>query len=129
MAHGTSKIVVIGRASPLLEGVTDLLQLAGYDALLATSWAEAEVTLRGVLPNLAILDLSDWLDSLDLPRQIRAMAPSPDVPILLLSFSGDDRIWHLQQVVGEADSGRVEIYAHTLLGPNGLVDKVKYCLS
>jgi CheY-like chemotaxis protein len=128
MASGSQKIVVIGNPSPLLEGVADLLQLAGYDVALSAGGPDAADVGGAPPPDLAILDLSEWLDSLELPQQILSMAPAPEVPILLLSFSGDDRIWHLQHVEGEGKSGRVEIYAHSLLGPNGLLDKVKGCL-
>jgi CheY-like chemotaxis protein len=129
MGQAIAKIVVIGRSSVLLEGVADLLQLAGYEVALSGTWEQAEEAFRGSQPDLAILDLSDWLDSLDLPQQIQHMSPSPDVPVLLLNFSGDERIWLLRCVGGESNTRRVEIYAHTLLGPDALLDKVRLCLA
>lgn len=128
MGQAEKQIVVIGRTLTLLEGITDLVELAGYSATPAGAWSEVEGRFRDHGPDLAIIDLTDWLDSFDLPQRITEMFPLPDVPILLISFSGDDRIWQLQQRGGQAKAGRVEIYAHSLLGPEALLEKVRLCL-
>jgi len=123
-----ARILVVGSGSAWLEGVVDLLQLADYDVLLKPDWLQAERVIRETPPDLTILDLSDYVDSLDLPRQLTSLVPCGDVPILLLNSTGDDRIWHLERV-GDASRGRVDLYAHSLLGPAGLLDKVEECLN
>jgi CheY-like chemotaxis protein len=128
MGTGGQRILVVGSSSSWLEGVVDLLQLAGYDVAVSSDWEEAEREIQDAPPDLAILDLSDCVDSLQLPQQICAMTPAGDLPILLLNSTGDDRIWHLERV-GDPSRGRVELYAHSLLGPTALLDKVKGCLA
>jgi DNA-binding response OmpR family regulator len=128
MGQAAKRVVVIGRTWTLLEGITDLVELAGYSATPAGAWTEVEGQFEDCRPDLAIIDLTDWLDSFDLPDRITEMFPLPDVPILLISFSGDDRIWQLQQRGDHAKTGRVEIYAHSLLGPEALLEKVRLCL-
>lgn len=128
MDQAAKRIVVIGRTYTLLEGITDLVELAGYSATPAGSWTEVEGRFRDRRPDLAIIDLTDWLDSFDLPQRISEVFPLSDVPILLISFSGNDRIWQLQQRGDQTKAGRVEIYAHSLLGLEALVEKVRLCL-
>ncbi|HNS51399.1 MAG TPA: hypothetical protein PKO09_09475 [Anaerolineae bacterium] len=122
-----ARIVVAGNASSWLEGVVDLLQLAGYDTVLLTDWSQAEKAILSASADLAIVDLSDYLDSLDLPDRLGALTSAGGLPILLLNSTGDDRIWHLQRV-GSPNRGRVDFYAHSLLGPTALLDKVTGCL-
>jgi response regulator RpfG family c-di-GMP phosphodiesterase len=129
MTQSRHRILLVGSSSALLEGVSDLLQLAGYSVALSFDWAEARRLVQAAPPDLTILDVSDWVDSLQLPGQIEAISPSSGVPVLLLNFSGGDWIWHLQRVSGKKNGGRVEFYAHSLLGPDALLDKVKGCLS
>ena len=72
MSNGTKRIQVIGRSSPLLEGVADLLQLAGYHVDLSSSWAETEYTMQVRPPHLVIVDLSSAaLDAVGVAEQIR----------------------------------------------------------
>ena len=60
MSTGDKRILVIGKRSPLLEGVADLLQLAGYEVEMSSNWAETSYALNGNPPNLAIVDLSSF---------------------------------------------------------------------
>ncbi len=122
------RILVVGSASPWLEGVVDLLQLAGYEASLLSDWLQAEREIRAASAELAILDLSDHVDSLDLPERLTALTPAGGLPLLLLNSTGDDRIWHLERM-GDPSRGRVELYAHSLLGPTALLEKVEGCLA
>jgi len=123
-----SRILVVGSASPWLEGVVDLLQLAGYEARMISDWLQAEREIRAASAELAILDLSDHVDSLDLPERLAALTPAGGPPLLLLNSTGDDRIWHLERG-GDPSRGRVELYAHSLLGPTALLEKVEGCLA
>jgi len=122
------RILVVGSASPWLEGVVDLLQLAGYEARPISDWGQAEREIRAASAELAILDLSDLVDSLDLPERLAALTPAGGPPLLLLNSTGDDRIWHLERM-GDPSRGRVELYAHSLLGPTALLEKVEGCLA
>jgi PleD family two-component response regulator len=122
------KVLVVGSCSPWLEGVADLLQLAGYEAMLLSDWGLAEHEIQEAAPKLAIVDLSEYVDSLQLPQQLTAMARTGELPILLLNSTGDDRIWHLERI-SDPRRGRVKLYAHSLLGPTALLDKVKECLA
>jgi DNA-binding response OmpR family regulator len=131
MSKSGQRILVIGGNSPLLEGVSDLLQLAGYQVDLSSSWTETEYAMHVKPPNLAIVDLSN--PSSDAYRLSEKMHDTPhwsDVPILFISFSGDDRIRELQRKNRNNNhDGRIQFYAHTLLSIDGLLDKVQACLS
>jgi len=130
MSTGGQKILVIGKSTPLLEGVSDLLQLAGYRVDTTSSWAETEYTLHVTPPHLAIVDLSSApTDAFHLSELIRKRPRWSTVPILFISFSGDDRIWDLQRRSRKKNDNRVDFYAHTLLSVDGLLDKVQACLS
>jgi response regulator RpfG family c-di-GMP phosphodiesterase len=130
MSEGKQRIQVIGRSSPLLEGVADLLQLAGYHVDLSSSWAETEYIMQAVPPHLVIVDLSSAApDAVRLSEQIHSVPLWSDVPILFISFSGDDRIRDLQGHSTKRGDGRLHFYAHTLLSMNGLLAKVESCLA
>jgi len=125
-------ILVIGSSSPLLEGVADLLQLAGYRVETSSSWAETEYAMVITPPNLVIVDLSGAApDAYRLSEQLRRAPRWADVPILFISFSGDDSIRSLQLLPRsrKGSSGPVHYYAHTLLSMQGLLNEVKTCLS
>jgi response regulator RpfG family c-di-GMP phosphodiesterase len=81
-------------------------------------------------PHLVIVDLSSAaLDAVGVAEQIRTARFWSDVPVLFISFSGDDRIRDLQGRNSNRGDGRFHFYAHTLLGMNGLLDKVESCLA
>ena len=125
-------ILVIGSRSPLLEEVADLLQLAGYRVETSSSWAETEYALVIAPPNLGIVDLSSAArDAYLLSEQLRCMPHWAEVPVLFISFSGDDTIRSLQilRKRRKESSGPEHYYAHTLLSMEGLLNKVKTCLS
>jgi PleD family two-component response regulator len=131
MSESEQRILVIGKSSPLLEGVSDLLQLAGYQVDMSSSWAETEYAMNVTPPNLAIVDLSNpVLDALHLSEGVREMYRWTNIPILFVSFSGEDRIRELQRKSHNNNhDGRIQFYAHTLLSIDGLLDKVQSCLS
>jgi DNA-binding response OmpR family regulator len=131
MSKNGQRILVIGGSSPLLEGVSDLLQLAGYQVDLSSSWTETEYAMHVKPPNLAIVDLSSpGSDVYHLSEELHEMPNWSDVPILFISFSGDDRIRDLQRKSRANNvNGRLQFYAHTLLSIDGLLDKVQACLS
>jgi DNA-binding response OmpR family regulator len=130
MNNGGQQILVIGEKSPLLEGVVDLLQLAGYHAEASSTWAEIQHSLSVSPPNLAIVDLSNSpTDAVRLSQQIRRFPPWMDVPILFVSFSGDDRIRDLQRWTRKSNDKRLQFYAHTVLSMDGLLAKVGACLA
>jgi PleD family two-component response regulator len=123
------RILVIGNNTPLLEGVADLLQLTGYQVDLSSNWAETEYAMHVTPPDLTIVDLSNSAaDIYRLSEQIHSTPRWTKVPILFISFSGDDRIRDLQRHSLKSNNGRLEFYAHTLLSMNGLLEKVKACL-
>lgn len=128
MGNGGQRILVIGRPSPLLEGVSDLLQLAGYEVGLAATWPQASYASSADLPDLVIVDLfASFSDAIHLCWQIHSQPESAHVPILLMSFAGDDRLSELQH--DPCNNGRMGFYIHTLLGLSGLLDKVRECLA
>ena len=130
MTEGTQRIQVIGQNPSLLEGVYDLLQLAGYQVDVSSSWAETEYAMHNRVPNLVIVDLScSAAEAYRLSQQIRSTPQWSQVPILFVSFSGDDRIRDLQRISRKVRDGKIFFYAHTLLSMNGLLDKVKACLT
>ncbi len=130
MSEDRQRIQVIGQNPSLLEGVYDLLQLAGYQVDVSSSWAETEYAMQHRPPNLVIVDLStSAAEAYQLSRQIRSTPQWSQVPILFISFSGDDRIRDLQRLSRKAGDGKIFFYAHTLLSMNGLLDKVRSCLA
>lgn len=123
------RILVVGRSSPLMEGVSDLLQVVGYPVQVSTTWMETEYALYRTPPDLVIVDLSAATPEVyHLADQIRNTPRWADVPILFVSFSGDDRIRELQWHTQQNGDKRLHFYAHTLLSMDGLLDKVRTCL-
>ncbi len=124
------RILVVGRSSALLEGVADLLQLAGYHVELSPGWPEAFYSSLMNRPNLAIVDLSNsHPDAIRLTDQIRASSEWDGVPVLFISFSGDDRIREIQLRSRQNNDARFHYYSHTVLSMDGLLDQVAACLS
>jgi DNA-binding response OmpR family regulator len=129
MGSGNRRILVIGAESPLLEGVADLLLVSGYDVKMSSSWAETSYALNGTPPHLAIIDLSNSpIDAYRMSTQIRKTSQWAKVPILFISFSGDDRIRELQRWSKKKDP-HMHFFAHTVLSMDGLLDKVEACLA
>jgi PleD family two-component response regulator len=123
------RILVVGRSSPLMEGVSDLLQVVGYPVQVSTTWMETEFALFENPPDLVMVDLSAATPEIySLADHIRNSARWADVPILFVSFSGDDRIRELQWRTQQNGDKRLHFYAHTLLSMDGLLDKVRTCL-
>jgi len=130
MGNGERRILVLGQSSALVEGVSDLLQLDGYEVDRSSSWTETEYTAERSLPNLVIVDMSEATpDTYRLSERIRNSPSWSQVPLLFVSFSGDDRLRELQRRNRHSYDGRLHYYAHTLLGVNGLLDKVQDCMS
>jgi DNA-binding NtrC family response regulator len=122
-----SDILVIGQRSSLVEGVADLLQLAGYRVETSSSWAETERTRPMPLPDLVIVDVPSAADDANYLSEQMHKAYWANTPILVVSFSGDDWIRVLQQ--DHSVGGSVHFYAHTLLSIDSLLDTVKHCLA
>jgi len=124
------RILIIGRSIPLIEGVADLLQVAGYPVEMSSGWVEAEYARHHVLPNLIIVDLSIAApDVYALAEEIRRTPNWGEVPILFVSFSGDDRIRDLQRRNRRNGDSLLHFYAHTLLSMDELLQTVRTCLS
>jgi CheY-like chemotaxis protein len=130
MGSDRKRILMIGSRTPLMEGVSDLLQVDGYPVDVSTTLAETEYALNGSLPDLVLVDLSSAAPDIDrLAEQVRAMPLWSNVPILYISFSGDDRIRELQRRHRRNGDKRLHFYAHTLLGMDRLMDQVRTCLA
>jgi len=124
------RILMIGQSTPLMEGVSDLLQVVGYPVEVSTTWTEAEYAMHHTPPDLVIVDLSiAATDYYQLAEQIHGLPHWSEVPILFVSFSGDDHIRELQWLSQRNGDGRLYFYAHTLLAMDGLLEKVRVCLS
>jgi len=122
-------ILVIGQSSSLVEGVADLLRLAGYRVETSPSWAETERAPHIPLPDLVIVDVpSVAADAHYLSEQMHK-AYWANIPILFVSFSGDEWIRTLRQDNHNNNGGAVHFYAHTLLSIDSLLDTVKSCLN
>jgi DNA-binding response OmpR family regulator len=129
MDNGKRRVLVVGQTTPLVEGVSDLLQLVGYQVDMSTNWVETEYSMYFTPPNLVIVDLSNSDSEVyRLSEQIRDAPHWSQVPLLFISFSGDDRIRELQRLNHNNNDGRLHYYAHTLLGMDGLLEKVQACL-
>jgi DNA-binding response OmpR family regulator len=125
-----NRILVIGRNTPLMEGVSDLLQVVGYPVDVSSTWTETEYAMYDSPPDLVIIDLSIAApDGYRLAEKIRSIPHWSEVPILLVSFSGDDRIRELQRRNQKNGDKKVYFYAHTLLSMDGLLEEVRTCLA
>lgn len=125
------RILVVGRSAPLMEGVADLLQVMGYPVDTSSSWMETEYAMHDRRPSLVIADLSIApSDVYKLAENIRKAPHWSDVPILFISFSGDNRIRELQRYNKRNGNGngRLHYYAHTLLSMDELLQEVEACL-
>jgi CheY-like chemotaxis protein len=126
------RILVVGRSAPLMEGVSDLLQVMGYPVETSSSWMETEYAMHDRPPSLVIADLSIApSDVYKLAEHIRSAPHWTDVPILFISFSGDNRIRELQRYNKKRNgngNGRLHYYAHTLLSMDELLQEVEACL-
>jgi len=130
MSKNRQWILVIGRSSPLVEGVYDLLQIVGYQVDMSSSWAETKHAMHVTPPNLVVVDLSSTTPDVSrLAEQIRATPHWSEVPILFISFSGDDRIRDLQRRTRKNGDRQLYFYAHTLLSIDELLAKVKTCMA
>jgi len=129
MAKGGESILVLGGSMRLTEGVADLLQVVGYPVAVSSSWAETEYAMyEASPPDLVVIDLSSaTADAYALAKQLRSKPHWSSVPILFISFSGDDRIRDLQQKSRENGETRLYFYAHTLLSMDELLAKVRAC--
>lgn len=124
------RILIIGRSIPLVEGVADLLQVVGYPVEMSSGWVEAEYARRDAPPRLIIVDISIAAsDVYDMAEEIRRTPNWGEVPILFLSFSGDDRIRDLQRRNRRNGDSRLHFYAHTLLSMDELLQTVRSVLS
>lgn len=130
MSTDGQRILVIGRNCPLVEGVYDLLQVVGYRVEMSSTWAGTEYAMHVTPPNLVVVDLSSAVTDVDrLAEQIRGTPLWSEVPILFVSFSGDDRIRDLQRRTRENGDRRLHFYAHTLLSMDELLEKVRTCMA
>jgi PleD family two-component response regulator len=131
MAKGRESILVLGRSIRLVEGVADLLQVVGYPVEVSSSWAETEYAMHDdIPPDLVVVDLSSGAaEAHALAGQIRSRSHWSSVPILFVSFSGDDRIRDLQQKSRLNGEKHLYFYAHTLLSMDGLLAKIRTCLA
>lgn len=123
------RILVVGRPSPLLEGVADLLQIAGFRVDLLATWVEAEQALNGRPPNLTIVDPSALAgDPLGLSFSIANASDGTGVPILCVGFPDDASIRELRRHSQRGNGRRLRFFSHSVLGMNGLLDAVEACL-
>ena len=124
------RILVVGKRTPLMEGVSDLLQVVGFPVDVSSTWVETEYALHDRPPDLVIVDLSSTVtDVYRVAERIRRIPHWSDVPILFVSFSGDDRIRELQLRSQKNGDKGLHFYAHTLLSLDGLLEKVRACLA
>jgi CheY-like chemotaxis protein len=108
----------------------DLLQLVGYHVAVSSSWREVQRATRGTPPSLIVVDLSEsTADAYGELEEICALPWWSSVPLLFVSFAGDDHVRDLQQRHRGKENGQVHFYTHTLLSVDGLLDKVHTCLA
>ena len=113
-----------------MEGVSDLLQVVGYPVDMSSTWNETEHAMYNPPPDLVIIDLSTAAaDGYRFAEEIRNAPRWSDVPILFVSFSGDDHIRELQQHQQRNGDKRLYFYEHTLLGMDRLLAEVETCLT
>ena len=130
MSNDERRILVVGEHSPLVEGVSDLLQLDGYQVDTSSGWPETEHTDDAPPPSLVIVDLSgSTSEAFDLPERIRSAPRWSTVPLLLIGYADDDRLSELQRRSRSSGDRQLYFYSHTLLGMDGLLEKVQDCLT
>jgi CheY-like chemotaxis protein len=113
-----------------LEGLSDLLQLAGYTVARSSSWAETEGESCPQPPNLAVVDLSSpEPDAYRLSESIHGLPAWAMVPVIFVSMTEDDRIRELLRAKRNGPGQRLKCYSPGLLGMSGLLEEVKSCLA
>lgn len=123
-------ILMIGSSSPLVEGVHDLLQVVGYPVHMSTNWTETQQVLEQKLPKLIIVDLSSAsLDTDHFTDRMQSLPQWSHIPILFISFSGDDRIHSMKQRPPHNGNGHLHFYTHTFLNIDRLLSKVRTCIA
>lgn len=130
MSNDERRILVLGEHSPLVQGVSDLLQLDGYQVDTSSDWSEAGHIQDAAPPSLVIVDLSaSTSEAFDLPERIQSSPKWSKVPLLLIGFADDARISEIQHRSRSSGDRRLYFYHHTLLGMGGLLEKVQDCLT
>jgi PleD family two-component response regulator len=131
MSNDERRILVVGEHSPLVEGVSDLLQLDGYQVDTSSNWwSETGQSEDTTPPSLVIVDLSaSTSEAFDLPERIRSAPSWSSVPLLLIGYADDARLSELQRRSRSSGERRLYFYSHTLLGMDGLLEKVQDCLT
>jgi DNA-binding response OmpR family regulator len=125
-ASKEKRILVVGQSLSLVEGVADLLQMVGYPVHASAALPEAGFTDLPVPPDLMIVDLS--VAASDIYHRSEKIREEPlwsEVPILYVSFSGDDHIRELRRRGVRHDDHRSRFYAPPILGLDGLLETVK----
>ncbi len=114
-------LLVIDDDADILRVLTANLELYGYEAIAAASWAKAKEVLDDRLPDLIILDLMlpDG-DGLDICRQLNARYPK--IPVIMLTAK--DRV--SDKVIG-LESGAQD-YIVKPFETLELIARVKACL-
>jgi response regulator RpfG family c-di-GMP phosphodiesterase len=130
MSNDERRILVLGEHSPLVEGVSDLLQLDGYQVATSSDWSETGHAEDASPPSLVIVDLSTSTSmAFDLPERIHSAPRWAKVPLLLIGFPDDARISEIQRRSRSIGDRRLYFYSHTLLSMDGLLEKVQDCLA
>lgn len=128
MSGNGQRILVIGKSSAVVEGVSDLLRLTGYRVAVSPSWVKLNRPVAP--PNLVIIvDLSSpFSETQHVPEVIHNTPLWDRVPILFVSFSSEDNIRELQERLQRHNGGQLNFFVHTVLGINSFLDKVQACL-
>jgi CheY-like chemotaxis protein len=129
MSENGRRILVIGKSSPVVEGVSELLRLTGYQVAVRPTWVGVERPVAS--PDLVIIvDLSSpFPETQHVLEEIHRTPHWGHVPILFVSFSNEDNIRELQQRLQSHNGGQLSFFVHTVLGIDSFLDKVQTCLS
>ena len=98
-----AKILVVDDDRPLRHGLSQLLELAGYEVWTAEDGLEAAETLAGQRFDLLLTDLKmPRMDGIELTREARRLLPR--IPVIVLTGIGD-----LDSVQETLQAGAVEL--------------------
>lgn len=99
-----ARILIIDDELPLLESITDILELAGYDPLTAQSGSAGISRIKADKPQLVLCDLMmPGTDGYSVLRAMQADESMAQVPVVMLSAKSDTDTIQRSLAAGAAD--------------------------
>ena len=98
------KVLIIDDTEANRKTAGDALKASGYDVIDAEDGTEGVYLAKKMTPDLILLDLAmPDVDGIEACRQIRAIGSLKEVPIVMLSAMGDNKLIEIAKAAGAND--------------------------